>query len=62
MRMNNSYNTSGRYEVDRWIGTFADCTYNIVSMEGDRGKDRVRQFRLSTAFLQDGPSVNVLPL
>ena len=31
-------------------------------MEGDRGKDRVRQFRLLTAFLQDGPSVNVLPL
>ena len=31
-------------------------------MEGDRGKDRVRQFRLSTAFVQDGPSLNVLPL
>ena len=29
------------------------------SLEGDHGKDRVRGFLLSTAFLQDGPSVNV---
>ena len=45
----------GNFILTPTVGTFADCTYNIVilHLEGDLGKDRVRRFRLSTAFLQD---------
>ena len=36
-----------------------DYCKSSKSLEGNRGKDRVRRCRLSTSFLQEGSSVNV---
>ena len=62
MRMNNSY----KMRVDgRRCPVRNVCSLHCKSsksLEGDRGKDRVRRCRLSTSFLQEGQYVNVCRL
>ena len=59
MRMNNSYKM--RVDDRRCPLRNVCCLHckSSKSLEGDRGKDRVRRCSLSTSFLQEGQYVNV---
>ena len=47
-----------RLPLEKFVD-YTHCCESSISLEGDRGKDRVRRCRLSTSFLQEGQYVNV---